>query len=251
MLESQERAAQQNFTHHIYRNAYPGRGIVAGLSESGEHLVQVYWIMGRSENSKNRVFKQDHGLGRLYTAPADPSKVKDPSLIIYNAMMERLPYFIVSNGDQTDTVWEDYRQGPNYLNEALAGREYEPDKENYTQRITAVSRLSKGGPLVEMSILRKSTWGMGCDRILYAPTLYKGFGYCITTYAGDAPEGQPLPSFQKNPLLMPLQGDIENVAKIYWNALNGDNRVSLAVKFIEIANGRSDIHIINKYTEVG
>lgn len=227
-------------------NSYPGRGIVAGLDETGEYMVQVYWIMGRSENSRNRVFKADNETGRLFTEAANPSKVKDPSLIIYNAMREAVPYYVVSNGDQTDTVMNDLDYGPFSLERALNRREYEPDP-NHTQRITAVSKIAMGGrQLLMMSILRKSRFGGRCDRSTYELDTGPGFGFCITTYAGD---GNPLPPFSGDPLLMPLVGGMEDIAHSYWNALNEENRVSLAVKWIEIFNGRSDIYIINKYTQ--
>jgi len=245
-MTSPDKLADENFGW-LRDNPYPGRGIVAGLSETGQHLVQVYWIMGRSENSRNRVFKKDDGTGRLYTAPADPAKVKDPSLIIYNAMLEQGSHYVVSNGDQTDTVLEGYKV-PFYLQEALSDREYEPDEPNFTQRITATSRLHKFGPFIQISILRRSLFNSSCDSAAY---LYRGlragFGFCVTTYSGD---GNPLPPFRGEPLLMPLQGDSESVAEEYWLALNEQNRVSLAVKFIEIGNGRSDIKIWNKYQEV-
>jgi hypothetical protein len=218
---------------------------VAGLNESNEHLIQVYWIMGRSENSRNRIFKADDDTGRLYTEAAEAAKMKDPSLVIYNAMRERGPCFIVSNGDQTDTVVES--PAPLYLNVALQGRRYEPDAPNFTQRITATSSLSKGRSYIQMSILRKSMFGDECDQLFYEYVPQPGFGHCITTYAGD---GDPLPPLRGDPLLMPLDGGMKEIANAYWNALDENNRVSLAVKFIEIGNGRSDIHIINKYKQL-
>jgi len=238
--------AQANFLA-LSQNPYPGRGIVAGLDETGQYLVQVYWIMGRSENSRNRVFKTDE-TGRLFTEAADPAKVKDPSLIIYNAMRERGDWyntfhFVVSNGDQTDTVTDSV--GPLYLSQVLAGRKYEPDEPNFTQRITAVHLLWKERPQLQMSILRRSMIGPACDRMQFTyDYVHPGFGYCITTYAGD---GHPLPPFRGDPLVMPLTGDMEDIAQTYWYALNEANRVSLAVKWIEIGNGRSDIYIINKF----
>lgn len=244
MTNQVAKLAEVNFSA-LSRNPYPGRGIVAGLNETGEYLVQVYWIMGRSENSRNRIFKADAETGRLYTEAADAAKMKDPSLVIYNAMRERGPHFIVSNGDQTDTVAES--RAPLYLNVALQGRKYEPDAPNFTQRITATSSLSKGRPHIQMSILRRSAFGDQCDHLFYEYIPHPGFGHCITTYAGD---GDPLPELRGDPLLMPLAGGLKEVSESYWQALNEANRVSLAVKFIEIGNGRSDIHIINKYKQV-
>ena len=244
-------AAQANL-FNLSSNLYPGRGIVAGLDETGANLVQVYWVMGRSENSRNRVFKGDPNTGRLYTEAADPSKMKDSSLIIYNAMREYAGFLVVSNGDQTDTVIEKLRESPQvncYPQAALSSRQYEPDAPNFTQRITAVSSVWKNQHQgTGFSILRKSRFGTGCDNLAYEyPCIRPGFGFCITTYAGD---GNPLPPFYGDPLLMPLTGSIKDIAETYWKALNEENRVSLAVKFFEMANGHVDFHIINKYQQV-
>ncbi len=227
------------------RNLYPGRGIVVGRDETGKYLIQVYWVTGRSEKSRNRIFDADYDAGRLFTEAADAAKMMDPSLVIYNAMRERGSFYIVGNGDQTDTV-ADSPHLP-HLNTALQGRIYEPDSPNFTQRITAVCVL-QARPCVQMSILRKSVIGETCDRMFYEFVLKPGCGYCIMTYAGD---GDPLPPFRAEPLLMPLCGSMIDIANAYWNALNESNRVSLAVKFVKIRSGRSTIHIINKYEKVG
>lgn len=239
-MDKNARLAQNNFSK-LRRNPYPGRGIVAGLDETSTYLIQVYWITGRSENSRNRVLKSDDN-GRVYTEAADAAKMKDPALVIYNAMRERKPYFIVSNGDQTDTVAD---SNSHFLNEALQDRTYEPDAPNFTQRITAMSSFSDL-PHVQLSVLRKSMFGEQCDHVLYQLVPAPGYGYCITTYAGD---GDPLPSFRGDPLILPLIGGMEKIAHTYWNALNRTNLVSLAVKFIELKNGHSSIYIINKYAQ--
>lgn len=244
MMEQIALAAQTNFAA-LSQNPYPGRGIVAGLDGSGTHLVQIYWIMGRSENSRNRVFKADEDTGLLYTEAADAAKMKDPSLVIYNAMCRKGSHFIVSNGDQTDTVAE--CSASLYLNAMLQERTYEPDAPNFTQRITAVSSLGKSRPFIQMSILRKSVFGDECDRMLYEYAPHPGFGHCITTYAGD---GDPLPAFRGDPLLMPIHGGVEEIARAYWDVLNEEHRVSLAAKLIEVGSGRQDIRIINKYAKV-
>lgn len=230
-------------------NPYPGRIIVAGLDETGENLAQVYAIMGRSQNSRNRIFANEGG--RLYTEAADPSKVKDPSLIIYHAMREArgLNYtlYVVSNGHQTDGVANGYSRGEN-LYEVMRGWEYEPDKPNFTPRITATSLwLDDGAHIVEMALLRKSPWHEICNRHLYEINdIGPGFGYCITTYSGD---GDPLPAFQGEPYLLPLRGNIRLIAENFWETLDPDNRVSLAVKFIP-KNGPSETVIINKFSKV-
>lgn len=139
----------------------------------------------------------------------------------------------------------DNLKSPFYLDQALSHREYEPDAPNFTQRITAVSKIGKAlSEVTSLSILRKSRFGNRCDQITYELNPGPGFGYCITTYAGD---GDPLPAFYGDPLEMPLDGGMKDIAEAYWNVLNEANRVSLAVKWIEKGNGRSDIHIINKY----
>lgn len=242
--------AAANF-HNLGANPYPGRGIIIGLSQTGESLVQVYWIMGRSPNSRNRVFEM--GDGRVYTTAADPSKVKDPSLIIYNAMREHGEASVVSNGAQTDTVIERLREPQPYrcLYTALQGVEYEPDAPNFTPRITAACGWQKdGGDLsyfAEMSLLRKSTYTDACDHSFYEfGLLAAGYGHCITTYMGD---GDPLPAFHGEPLLVPLAGNIEEVADAYWQVLNDDNKVSLAVKFIP-KNSYPFVTIRNKYSKV-
>ncbi len=248
VLASILRAAASNL-EALTKNPYPGRGIVVGLNDSGQSLVQVYWIMGRSENSRNRIFGSEGS--RLFTEAADQSKVKDSSLIIYNAMDETLSpddiaVSVVSNGHQTDIVKLAYFNGES-LGKATRHFQYEPDRPNFTPRITAVSSWVNGTARVEMAIQRKSLWDDACDRHLYEINgLGKGFGYCFHTYSGD---DEPLPAFQGEPYLMPLGGDANFIAGTYWDALNADNRVSLAVKFIP-KNGPSEIIIINKYSKV-
>jgi IMP cyclohydrolase len=232
----------------LRRNSYPGRGIVVGLDETGQYLVQVYWIMGRSANSRNRVFGYDKKEGRLFTEAADPSQVKDPSLIIYNAMRETKSHWVVSNGRQTDAV-VDSRE--DFIT-TICGYAYEPDAPNFTSRVTATSTWSivpsSDTPGVLISILRKSPWSDACDRHFYEINdLGKGFGYCVTTYRGD---GDPLPAFQGEPYLLPLRGDARFIADYYWTeVLNGENKVALAVKFIP-KSGPSEVTIRNKYEKV-
>ena len=228
----------------LARNPYPGRGIIVGLDETRECLVQVYWVMGRSENSRNRVFDYNMDEGRLFTTAADPAKVKDPSLIIYNAMVENVMLRVVSNGHQTDEVATRIIMKGESPQRIMRQWGYEPDNPNFTPRITAVSYWWSNKPIVWMSILRKSPWGKECERNLYEPPMIPGFGYCITTYSGD---GDPLPSFQGDPVLLPLEGDAVRIAKtLFLGALNSDNKVAIAVKFIP-KNGPSAISIINKY----
>ncbi len=231
----------------LKENPYPGRGIILGLDETGQYAVQVYWIMGRSENSRNRVFIEEFE-GILKTAAADPSKVKDPSLIIYQAMAENyLCHYAVSNGHQTlkvSTVKD--------LNN-LADWTYEPDAPNYTPRISGRFDLlatdENSSLVTEILLLKKSPLSEACDRHLYKLAISTpGLGYCVTTYSGD---GDPLPSFAGEPYLLPITGEIEDVIDSIWQNLNEENRVSLAVKFIDIETGKSFLKIINKYKQIG
>lgn len=248
-MELQE--ALRNF-YALQSSPYPGQGIVVGLDETGEFLVQVFWIMGLGDDSRNRVFVKALD-GLVATEAADPAKIEDLSLIIYDAMVEgkgtcgQEPFGVVGNGSQTNRVAEQIHNQS--FCELLEGYTYEPDAPNYTPRITAVSFWEDNLPKAKMSILRKSSWGKECDRHQYGfGALSSGFGHCITTYSGN---GKPLPSFRGEPLLVPLLlGDIQEVAEAYWSVLNLDNRVSLAVKFIP-RRGGSETVLINKYRRSG
>jgi IMP cyclohydrolase len=238
-----KRLALQNL-EALGANPYTGRGLVVGLNKNGNNFVQVYWVTGRSENSRNRVFECEDG--GLFTVPADPSKVKDPSLIIYNAMRERGRYFVVSNGEQTDTVIRGTYTGHSFY-WALSTWSFEPDAPNYTPRIAGISYLSSN-PRMELAILRKSPWSGSCERTFYSyDELEPGFGHGLVTYSGD---GDPLPSFSDNPLFLPLEGNADMIAKTYWATLQEPNRVALAVKFIDAASGKSDITIINRFEKI-
>jgi hypothetical protein len=236
--------AKRNF-EALAANPYPGRGIVIGLDAAGKALLQIYWIMGRSENSRNRVFVAD-GAG-LRTAPANPSKVKDPSLIIYNAMLEEGGHHVVTNGDQTDTIAGALRYGATFAG-ALRTREYEPDKPNFTPRISGIcSPEGEGAWSIALALLKRSPFGEGCDRQFFEiGQLKAGFGYGVTTYSGD---GDPLPAFAGEPILLPLAGDADEVADAYWAALNAANRVSLAVKSIDVETGEASIVVRNQYKQ--
>jgi len=245
-----KRMAESNL-EGLANNSYPGRGIVVGLDKTGEYLVLIYWIMGRSANSRNRVFVKGRD-DSISTQPADPSQVKDPSLIIYTAVREvgyaGRTVHVVSNGKQTDEIADAYRTGRN-LYDTLNRYEYEPDTPHFTSRITACSgwRLPKASPVTIMSILRKSPWSNVCDHHQYEFNgIGRGFGHCITTYAGD---GDPLPAFHGEPYLLPLCGDASSVASTFWRVLNSENRVSLVVKFVPKHGGPSQIVINNEYSK--
>lgn len=238
--------ATVNF-HRLADNTYPGRGIVIGRSLDGTHMVQVYWIMGRSENSRNRVLVQEGA--RLFTEAADAAKITNPSLTIYNAMDETHGMFFVTNGHQTDTLMAAVRHNMSF-SWALEKFKYEPDAPNYTPRISGFCRSTGGDGLhICLSILRKNPWDESCDRSSYEYSqVAPGFGFCLTTYQGD---DDPLPPFCGDPLLMPLWYSANETAERYWAALDEDNRVSLAVRFISLVSGESSWCIINKYTKVG
>lgn len=229
---------------------YPGRFIVQGMNEDGTHAVQIYGIMGRSENSRNRVFGAEGG--RLFTRAADPLKMRDPNnLVIYNAMQESIGFglYVVSNGHQTDVVLNYLRKG-NDLRFALSRFLYEPDSPTHTPRITGVCQIRNASPEFELAMLRKSPFDNSCERFFWGyETIDNGFGVCLSTYQWEY--DQSLPSFSGEPYLMPIIGNsIHIIAGHYWNALNDDNRISLAVKAINLATGQSEITIINKYRVV-
>ncbi|HTW96273.1 MAG TPA: IMP cyclohydrolase [Candidatus Methylomirabilis sp.] len=228
-------------------NRYPGRGLIVGLSQGGLYLVQVYWIMGRSASSRNRIFISDDPTS-LRTVPIDVAKIENPGLLIYRAMAEFDKLYVVSNGDQTETVISTDKKGM-FFEQGMRCRDYEPDAPNYTPRITAIFSRKLGYPAAEILVLKKSEFGIGCDRFLYRyEEFHPGLGRCVTTYSGD---GDPLPSFCGEPYLLPLHGDIDEVARTIWSALDTANRVALAVKFIDKEGKEpSVIKIINAYRAV-
>ncbi|MEI7620504.1 MAG: IMP cyclohydrolase [Candidatus Falkowbacteria bacterium] len=242
--------AERNFLT-LAINRYPGRGLVLGMDETGKYLIQAYWIMGRSENSRNRIFVCEDGR-ELKTKAADPDKVEDPSLIIYTAMNDDSCNFVVSNGHQTNPVLSycDSFFGVGSLIEDNDWEyKYEPDAPNYTPRITGAITIDAEKPFAEILILKKSPFSMACEKQLFRYNdFHPGIGHCVTTYAGD---GDPLPSFEGEPYLLPLNGSITNIAKELWATLDEENKVSLAVKFINIENGETSVEIINKYEAVG
>ncbi|MGI5875039.1 MAG: IMP cyclohydrolase [Bacillota bacterium] len=222
-------------------NAYPGRGIVIGTSADGKKAVTAYFIMGRSENSRNRVFVTE-GEG-IRTEAFDPAKVKDPSLIIYAPVRVRGGDTIVTNGDQTDTVFDLTGEGKTF-EESLRGREFEPDKPNYTPRISGILHVKDGAFCYEMSILKTNHGSPeSCNRFTFAYAPAAGEGHFLHTYIGD---GSPLPSFEGEPKRVAIEGDIDAFADTVWNSLNDDNKVSLFVRFIDIASGGTETRILNK-----
>ncbi|MBQ3648937.1 MAG: IMP cyclohydrolase [Treponema sp.] len=232
----------------LKNNAYPGRGIVIGRSADGKWAVTAYFIMGRSENSRNRVFVED-GRG-IRTQAFDPSKMKDPSLIIYAPVRVITTACgtdtVVTNGDQTDTAYDGMSKGLTF-EQSLRSRTFEPDGPNYTPRISSVLHIDSGKFCYEMSIL-KSDMGdpESSNRYTFSyENPKKGVGRFIHTYRGD---GNPLPSFEGEPVAVSLDGmkDAKTLADKMWQNLNADNKVSLFVRYIEIASGKEETVIINK-----
>ncbi len=230
--------AEQNFGRHIAANRYPGRGIVVGrLETSGgsDIWAQIYWIMGRSENSRNRRFVVGGGGRELRTEARDPARVNDPTHIIYDAMLESPDVYYVSNGDHTHTI-RDAIERSGRLEDALAVREREDDPPNYTPRIAAMLDLH-GSAALAFAMLRANAADADLtDRVVWRfPAPPRGLGYGMTTYRHD---GDPLPSFAGDPLWLPLSGTAERVADAYWEALDRDNRIALAVKVIDGTDSR-------------
>ena len=231
-----------NLEQELITNAYPGRGIVIGTSEDGKYAVTAYFIMGRSENSRNRVFVTE-GEG-IRTEAFDPAKLEDPSLIIYAPVRVRGNDTIVTNGDQTDTIYE-LMEGGQSFEESLRTREFEPDAPNYTPRISGLMHIEKGNYDISMSIL-KSDHGDPSSCLRFTYTYEKpaaGKGYFIHTYMQD---GNPLPSYEGEPTEVEIKGDIDSFTNNIWNALNEDNKVSLFTRFIEISTGKYETRIVNK-----
>lgn len=231
-------------TEELGRTSYPGRGIIIGRSGDGGTAVTAYFIMGRSENSRNRIFVTD-GEG-IRTEAFDPSKMRDPSLIIYAPVRVRGTDTIVTNGDQTDTVFDGMTKGQTF-EESLRCREYEPDAPNYTPRISGILHVANGAYTYEMSILKSDEGeASGCNRYHFSyDNPRPGEGRFLHTYLGD---GNPLPSFEGEPTRVTLDTDagIDAFTQGLWNALDPDNKVSLFVRFQTIADGTCDTRIVNK-----
>ena len=226
----------------LQRNAYPGRGIILGKSADGTKAAAAYFIMGRSENSRNRVFVED-GEG-IRTQAFDPSKMTDPSLIIYAPVRVLGNKTIVTNGDQTDTIYEKMDKQMTF-EQSLRTREFEPDAPNYTPRISGIMHIENGSYNYAMSILKSNNGNPdSCNRYTFAyETPAAGEGHFIHTYMGD---GNPLPSFEGEPKLVAIPDDIDTFADLLWQNLNEDNKVSLFVRYIDIATGKYTSKIINK-----
>ena len=231
--------AERNLTQHIAENVYPGRGIVLGRNEENSWIV-IYWIMGRSSNSRNRIFTHVNGI--LCTEAADPSLLEDPSLIIYNVMRDVDQRIVVTNGSHTDTICDGLAQGESFYT-ALYSEKHEPDAPNYTTRISGI--IDPSDSSIALSRITKSDFSTEHSTHFYYryTDIPAGYGYCVTTYMGD---GNPLPAFEGDPILVPLEGDAERIANFYWQKLNQDNRISLFVRELE-SSGENRLKIINRF----
>lgn len=231
-----------NIYEELKGNAYPGRGIIIGVSEDGKKACSAYFIMGRSSNSRNRVFVED-GQG-IRTQAFDESKLEDPSLIIYAPVRVLGNKTIVTNGDQTDTIYEGMDKQLTF-EQSLRSREFEPDAPNYTPRISGVMHVENGTFNYAMSILKSNNGDpSACNRYTFAySNPVASEGHFIHTYMQD---GNPLPSFEGEPKLISINGDIDTFTENIWNALNEDNKVSLFVRYIDIETGEYETRIVNK-----
>lgn len=226
----------------LENNAYPGRGIVIGLTPDRTRAVTAYFIMGRSTNSRNRVFVED-GEG-IRTQAFDPSKLVDPSLIIYAPVRVLGNKTIVTNGDQTDTIYEGMDHQLTF-EQSLRSREFEPDGPNFTPRISGILHIEEGRYSYAMSILKSNHGdGSSCIRNTFAyETPLAGEGHFIHTYLHD---GDPLPSFEGEPKSVEMMDSIDGFTDMLWNSLNEENKVSLFVRYIDIATGEYETRILNK-----
>jgi len=222
-------------------NTYPGRGIVIGKSEDGKKAVFAYFIMGRSENSRNRVFTEKDGA--VFTEPFDYAKVSDPSLIIYAAVRKIGNQLIVTNGDQTDTIYDFILKGED-MRAALRTRDFEPDAPNFTPRISGVMSFKDGDFSYDMSILKSAdSEGTATNRYFYEYKSIAGLGHFIHTYVTD---GNPIPTFQGEPERVKIPSDIDAFTNTVWENLNENNKISLYVSYTDLKSGEAETRLINK-----
>jgi IMP cyclohydrolase len=225
----------------LSENTYPGRGIIIGKSANGENAMMAYFIMGRSENSRNRVFIEEGD--EVIIHPFDASKVEDPSLIIYSPIRKYENNLIVTNGDQTDTVYDGLAAGKCF-SKALTARCFEPDAPNFTPRISAMLTFEEASFTYQMSILKSAdAEGSACNRFTFSYAPIAGVGHFLHTYNCD---GNPIPTFTGEPERIALHGDIDSFTKEIWENLNEQNKISLYVRFTELATGKTENRMINK-----
>lgn len=231
----------QSIEQRLEGNTYPGRGIVIGKSADCKSAVAAYFIMGRSANSRNRVFTEKNGA--VYTEPFEASKVEDPSLIIYAAIREYQNHLIVTNGNQTDTIYEGLAAGKDF-DAALESREFEPDGPNWTPRISGMMTFADDDFSYKMSILKSGdAEGTFCNRFGFHYAPKAGLGHFLHTYVCD---GDPIPTFQGEPERVSIPNDIDAFASEIWNALDENNKISLYVRYIDLKSGVQTSRLINK-----
>lgn len=237
-----QQQANANFKNRLAANPYPGRGIVLGVNSAGDHYIQVYWIMGRSANSRNRIFKLENET--VMTYPKNINQVTDPSLIIYNALRHTENRFIVSNGVQTDTIFSAL-ENRRSLESALLAHTYEPDAPNFTPRISGLIDLTNTQTPIQLAIIKKSVWSNATEFQFFQYTfLEKGLGLCLHTYEND---GNPLPSFSGEPYPVPLAENPHEIAVQFWHTLDKENKISLVVKAINLNSCAVSYEIINRF----
>lgn len=236
-----------SLSRELRENDYPGRGIVIGRSADGTKAVAAYFIMGRSSNSRNRIFVEE-GEG-IRTQCYDPAKMEDPSLIIYAPVRVSGNRTIVTNGDQTDTIFDGLAGGLTF-EESLRSREFEPDGPNYTPRISGLMNVEKGRYEYCLSILKSNNGNPeSCNRFTYSyENPAAGEGHFIHTYQHD---GDPLPSFEGEPKLVEIAGEIDEFTDEIWESLNEEKKVSLFTRYIDLATGSYETRIVNKNREGG
>ncbi|MDO4418836.1 MAG: IMP cyclohydrolase [Ruminococcus sp.] len=234
-----------NIAKLIEGNSYVGRGIVIGKTEDGTKALTAYFIMGRSNNSRNRIFVENGD--EVIIHPYDASKVEDPSLIIYSPIRKFENNLIVTNGDQTDTVYDGLKDGKSFA-DALTSREFEPDAPNFTPRISGMMTFANNDFTYQMSILKSAdAEGTACNRFTYSYPALKGLGHFIHTYVCD---GAPIPTFQGEPERVAIGNDIDAFTNELWNALDADNKISLYVRTIDLKTGETENRMINKFEKV-
>lgn len=231
---------RRSISEELKGNTYPGRGIIIGKSEDGSKMIVLYFIMGRSVNSRNRIFVPLEDCNGIRTEAFDPAKLSDPSLVIYAPVRELKGKTIVTNGDQTDTIYNFIKEGKTF-EEALRTRTFEPDAPNYTPRVSGIVE----GDSYKLSILKSNNGnGDSVQRFFYEYSQpVAGEGHFIHTYLHD---GSPIPSFEGDPTPVELKGSLEEIFHETWNSLNEDNKVSLFARSIDLATGETQTHIINK-----
>ena len=225
----------------LENNTYPGRGIIIGKTPDGTKAMTAYFIMGRSDNSRNRIFTEKNG--EVFTEPFDASRVQDPSLIIYAAIRQYENNLIVTNGNQTDTIYDGLKEGRCFT-KALESREFEPDGPNFTPRISGMLTFADGSFTYQMSILKSAdAEGSACNRYTYKYAPLNGLGHFIHTYVCD---GNPIPTFQGEPERIAVCDDIDEETERLWKSLNEQNKISLYVRYVDLKTGAAENRLVNK-----